>query len=47
MENSEQRLSTLLRSKCQCIWIKSFEEVEVIKTIKNIIKKNQFYSTER
>ena len=39
MENSEQRLSTLLRSKCQCIWIKSFEEVEVIKTIKNIIKK--------
>ena len=41
MENSTKQIETLLRAKVQCIWIRTFEEVQVIKTLKNII--NEFY----
>lgn len=40
MRNSVQNLTNLLKSKVQCIWIKTYEEEQVINDIKNIVRCN-------
>ena len=36
-KNFTEELVSLLKNKAQCIWIKTYEETEVIKVIKSII----------
>lgn len=40
MINSIDLIEQLLKAKTECIWIKTYEELEVIKTLKNIINNN-------
>lgn len=44
MKKSMEDLTLLLKSKTQCIWIKTYEEIQVINDIKRIISK-EFYNT--
>ena len=39
-KNFTEELVSLLKNKAQCIWVKTYEETEVIKAIKSIINNN-------